>query len=239
MRLQLPTIIFLCLSLVVIVPLIYYMKTNDQVVDREAVNLEGEEFKSLREQATVSHNAKKYPQAIQIYEEALRMRPENAEVHNDLAATYHEFGIEYAGPSWPSWETNMADQTPAEALQELQKAIAEVGSGYIVLKSDKPAVTTAIEQKIQEIDAYLYNDRFGDRATMNIVVGKTKELLLKARDHYLRAIDVKPTYSPAYRNLGSLYMKIGRHDTAVDYLQKAYQLDPRDEDLEQYLNQFK
>ena len=239
MRLQLPTIIFLCLSLVVIVPLIYYMKTNDQVVDREAVNLEGEEFKSLREQATVSHNAKKYPQAIQIYEEALRMRPENAEVHNDLAATYHEFGIEYAGPSWPSWETNMAGRTPAEALQELQKAIAEVGSGYIVLKSDKPAVTTAIEQKIQEIDAYLYNDRFGDRATMNIVVGKTKELLLKARDHYLRAIDVKPTYSPAYRNLGSLYMKIGRHDTAVDYLQKAYQLDPRDEDLEQYLNQFK
>ena len=73
MRLQLPTIIFLCLSLIVVVPLIYYMQSGDQAT-REAINLEGQEFKSLREQAAVAHNAKRHTAAIQIYEEALKMR---------------------------------------------------------------------------------------------------------------------------------------------------------------------
>ena len=43
MRLQLPTIIFLCLSLIVVVPLIFYMQSSDQMATREAINLEGQE----------------------------------------------------------------------------------------------------------------------------------------------------------------------------------------------------
>ena len=34
-------------------------------------------------------------------------------------------------------------------------------------------------------------------------------------------------------------MKIGQHDTAVDYLEKSYQLDPRDKELEAYLNELR
>ena len=105
MRLQLPTIIFLCLSLIVVVPLIFYMQSGDQAT-REAINLEGQEFKSLREQAAMSHNAKRHTAAIQIYEAALEMRPDNAEVHNDLGATCYEYGLDYAGPNWPSWKLN-------------------------------------------------------------------------------------------------------------------------------------
>lgn len=239
MRLQLPTIIFLCLSFIVVVPLVYYMKTNDQATSREAINLEGQEFKSLREQAAIAHNAKRHTAAIQIYEEALKMRPDNAEVHNDLGATYYGFGLDYAGPNWPSWETDLASKTPAEALQELQTAIVEVGSGYIVMSSDKPEVTAVIDKKAQEIGAYIYAEQFGENVTMNVVIGKTKELFMNARDHYLRAIDIKPTYPRPYFNLGALYMKIGQHDTAVDYLEKSYQLDPRDKELEQYLNQLR
>ena len=239
MRLQLPTIIFLCLSLIVVVPLIYYMKTGDQMVAREAINLEGQEFKSLREQAAVAHNAKKHTAALQIYEEALRMRPDNAEVHNDIGATSYDYGLDYAGPNWPSWETDLTGQTPAEAVQELETAVAEVGSGYIVMISDKLYVAEAINTKAQAIDAYIYIQQFGEDVTMNIVIGKTKELFMKARDHYLRSIDIKPTYPRPYFNLGALYMKIGQHDTAVDYLEKAYQLDPRDKELEAYLNELR
>lgn len=239
MRLQLPTIIFLCLSLIVVVPLIFYMKTGDQMASREAINLEGQEFKSLREQAAVAHNAKKHTAAIQMYEEALKMRPDNAEVHNDLGATSYKYGLEYAGPNWPSWETDVTSLTPAEAVQELELAVAEVNSGYIVMKSDKPDVTEAINRKAEEIGAYIYLQQFGEDVTMNIVIGKTKELFMKARDHYLRAVDIKPTYPRPYFNLGALYMKIGQHDTAVDYLEKSYQLDPRDKDLEVYLNELR
>lgn len=239
MRLQLPTIIFLCLSLIVVVPLIFYMKTGDQMASREAINLEGQEFKSLREQAAVAHNAKKHTAAIQMYEEALKMRPDNAEVHNDLGATSYKYGLEYAGPNWPSWETDVTSLTPVEAVQELELAVAEVNSGYIVMKSDKPDVTEAINRKAEEIGAYIYLQQFGEDVTMNIVIGKTKELFMKARDHYLRAVDIKPTYPRPYFNLGALYMKIGQHDTAVDYLEKSYQLDPRDKDLEVYLNELR
>ena len=61
---------------------------------------------------------------------------------------------------------------------------------------------------------------------------------MKAEDAYKRSIELKPTYSPAYHNLGSLLMKIGQTDAAVDYLRQAYDLDPRNKDLEQYLTQF-
>ncbi|MCZ6677826.1 MAG: tetratricopeptide repeat protein [Candidatus Poribacteria bacterium] len=239
MRLQLPTIIFLCLSLVVIVPLIYYMKTSDQIVNREAINLEGEEFKSLREQAAVARNAKRHTQAIQSLDEALKMRPDNAEVHNDMGATYYEFGLDQAGPSWPSWKGDLAGKTAAAALKELQTAIDTTVSGYIVLKSDKLSVTEAIEAKVQDSDAYMYIEQFGSNATINIVIGATKEFFMKARDHYLRAIDIRPAYPRPYFNLGALYMKIGQYDTAIDYLEKAFELDPRDEELQQYLNQLR
>ena len=239
MRLQLPTIIFLCLSLIVVVPLIFYMKTGDQRASREAINLEGQEFKSLREQAAVAHNAKKHTAAIQMYEEALKMRPDNAEVHNDLGATSYKYGLEYAGPNWPSWEADLTSQTPAGAVHEFQTAITEVGSGYIVMRSDKPEVTEAINRKAEEIGAYIYLQQFGEDVTMNIVIGKTKELFMKSRDHYLRAVDIKPTYPRPYFNLGALYMKIGQHDTAIDYLEKSYQLDPRDKELEAYLNELR
>ena len=63
--------------------------------------------------------------------------------------------------------------------------------------------------------------------------------MLRARDHYIRALDLKPTHSVAYRNLGSFYMKVGRTDKALDYYQEAYKLDPRDAELEEYLNQFR
>ena len=239
MRLQLPTIIFLCLSLIVVVPLIFYMKTGDPMASREAINLEGQEFKSLREQAAVAHNAKRHTAAIQMLEEALKMRPDNAEVHNDLGATSYKYGLEYAGPNWPSWETDLTNQTPAGAVRELETAITEVDSGYIIMRSDKPDVTEAINNKAQEIDAYIYTQQFGEDVTVNIVIGKTKELFMKARDHYLRAIDIKPTYPRPYFNLGALYMKIGQHDTAIDYLEKSYQLDPRDKELEAYLNELR
>ncbi len=238
MRLQLPTIIILCLSLIVIVSLIYVQK-NDQAMSRDSRKTESDIFNSLREQAQLAFKEKKYAEAIQVYDEAVKVRPENAEVYSDLGSVYYEFGIEQAGPNWPSWESNLTNRTPTEALHELQTAIAQTGSGYIVLKADQPEVIRAIQEKAKEVGAYIYTEQLRHGATINIVIGQTKELLMKARGVFLRAIDLKPTHAPAYRNLGSMYMKIGQRDTAVDYLHKAYQLDPRDTELEEYLNQLK
>ena len=39
-------------------------------------------------------------------------------------------------------------------------------------------------------------------------MGETKEFLLKARDSYVAAIDIKPTYDAAYQNLGLCISKL-------------------------------
>ena len=238
MRLQLPTIIVLCLALVLVVPLIYFMKVENDG-SRESVNLQSAEFKMIRTHANDAFSAKDYEKAISLYEDAITMRPENAEVLNDLGATYYEYGLKYAGPSWPSWDSDLEGKTVAEGLDELRMAITHTGSGYILMKSPNRQMTEAIKKESEQLGAVVYLEEWEDGATIRLLIGKTQLFLLKAQDAYMRAIELKPTYTPAYHNLGSLLMKIDETDSAVSYLRQAYDLDPRDKKLEQYLTQFK
>ena len=102
MKLQLPTIIVLCLSFVVIVLLIvsmlYYMHEDKVEMGKSKGYLESEEFNMIRADGMAAYKARDFKQAIQTFEEALSMRPENAEVYNELGAAYYEFGLQYAGP---------------------------------------------------------------------------------------------------------------------------------------------
>ena len=240
MKLQLPTIIVLCFSLILIAALIFYGLDNPDETGTGTGNFESHEFNMIRADGEAAFEAGSFEQAIQNFEEALEIRPENADVYNELGAAYYEYGLKLAGPNWPSWgESDLTGKTVAEALQELNAAINETGSGYIHLHSDKPEITEAITDKAKEIGAYFGIERWEDTAEIHILIGKTKDLLLKARAAYTRAIDIKPGHALAYRNLGSLYMKIGLDDDARLYMERAYELDPRDEELGAYLNQFK
>ena len=239
MRLQLPTIICVCISLIIMITLVVFMNANKDNMIGEAVNVESEEFKMARDHAADAFNAKRYTQAIEHYKVALRMRPENAYVHNDLAATYYEFGLAHAGPNWPSWDSDLSGRTEEEALRELQTAIEQTGSGYMVFRTDNPEVTKAIEVKARAAGARVHSDTFQNNADINILIGKTKELFMKAESAYLQAKDIKPSYPKPYLNLGAMYMKIGQRSAAVDLLENAYRLDPRDKELEEYLNQLR
>lgn len=238
MRLQLPTIIVLCFAVILAITLIYNMGVEDDGPG-DSVNLQSAEFKMIRTHATEAYTAKDYDKAIALYEDAITMRPENAEVLNDLGATYYAYGLEYAGPSWPSWDSDLEGKTVAEGLDELQMAITHTESGFIVMNSASRNMAKAIEQKAKELGAIGYTEAWEEQVAIRLLIGKTQQFLMKAEDAYKRAIELKPTYSPAYHNLGSLLMKIGQTDAAVDYLRQAYDLDPRNKDLEQYLTQFK
>ena len=237
MKLQLPTLIAVCLSIVIIGIIYLFAKDGSQL--GIAVNLESEEFKQMRTHATDAFNAKKYQQAIELYSQAIKMRPENAEVFNDLGAVYYAQGLEYAGPNWPSWEKELSSESPDAAIAELINAIDKTSSGFIVLKTRHEAVADAIEVEAKRLDGEVYRQRWENEITLNILIGETKVYLLLARDHYMRALDLKSTHSVAYRNLGSFYMKVGKTDRALDFYQEAYRLDPRDDELEEYLNQFR
>ena len=237
MKLQLPTLIAVCLAILLIGGIYFFGRDKAEL--GIAVNLESEEFKQLRTHATDAFNAGKYQQAIELYSEALKMRPENAEIYNDLGTVYYEQGLRYAGPSWPSWEKELRDNTVDQAIVELKVAVDKTGSGVITLKTRDEMVADAIEEEAAQLGGEVYRQRWENEITLNVLIGQTKIYMLRARDHYIRALDLKPTHSVAYRNLGSFYMKVGRTDKALDYYQEAYKLDPRDAELEEYLNQFR
>jgi len=237
MKLQLPTLIAVCLAVLLIGGIYFFGRDKAEL--GIAVNLESEEFKQLRTHATDAFNAGKYQQAIELYSEALKMRPENAEIYNDLGTVYYEQGLKYAGPSWPSWEQELRDNTIDQAISDLKVAVDKTGSGAITLKTRDEAVADAIEEEATQLGGEVYRQRWENETTLNVLIGQTKIYMLRARDHYIRALDLKPTHSVAYRNLGSFYMKVGRTDKALDYYQEAYKLDPRDAELEEYLNQFR
>ena len=133
----------------------------------------------------------------------------------------------------------MIDETPDAAVAELKIAIDKTASGAIVFKTRDETVADAIENEAKQLGGEVYRQRWENEITLNILIGETKTYLLRARDNYLYALDLKPTHSVAYRNLGSFFMKVGKTDTAIDYLQEAHKLDPRDTELEEYLNQFR
>ncbi|MXV73246.1 tetratricopeptide repeat protein [Candidatus Poribacteria bacterium] len=237
MKLQLPTLIAVCLAILLIGSIYFFVGNKSEL--GIAVNLESEEFKQLRTHATDAFNTGRYQQAIELYSEAIKMRPENAEIFNDLGAVYYKQGIRFAGPNWPSWEKELIDETPDEAVAELKVAIDKTISGALMFKTRDEAVADAIEDEAKRFGGEVYRQRWENEITLNILIGETKTYLLRARYHYLYALDLKPTHSVAYRNLGSFFMKVGKTDSALDYYQEAYKLDPRDTELEEYLNQFR
>ena len=84
MKLQLPTLIAVCLAILLVGSIYFFVGDNSEL--GIAVNLESEEFKQLRTHATDAFNAGQLQQAIELYSEALKMRPENAEIYNDLGS---------------------------------------------------------------------------------------------------------------------------------------------------------
>ena len=159
MKLQLPTLIAVCLAILLIGGIYFFGRDKPEL--GIAVNLESEEFKQLRTHATDAFNAGKYQQAIELYSTALKMRPENAEIYNDLGTVYYEQGLKYAGPSWPSWEKELREDSVDEAVAELKVAVNKTGSGAIMFKTRDEAVADALLKKRQDTSVARYIDSVG------------------------------------------------------------------------------
>lgn len=234
MKLQLPTLIIVCLSVVLILT-IHFLGRNTQSIQES--NKESEDFQTVRIDAENAYNTQNFTQAIDLYEQALELRPENAEIYNDLGSVHYDLGLKYAGPKWPSWE--ILDESLEGALAELDRAIEITESGYIVLETSSTKIAKAVEEKAKAKGAAVFPYHGNSQTTLNILIGSTKDHLLQARWLYHKALEFKSTYAVPYRNLGSFYMKIGIKDKALNYLREARKRDPNDEELEEYMQQLR
>jgi len=62
---------------------------------------------------------------------------------------------------------------------------------------------------------------------LGVIRGRQKRFL-EAEALFKRVLRIMPDYAPAYRNLGELYVLLGRRDEAESAYLKAHELDPRD-----------
>ena len=98
-------LIIVCVSIALIGTIHYLGGRNLQ--SSEKINVESEEFRSIKIDAENAYIAQNYTHAIELYEKALDLRPENAEIYNDLGSSHYDLGLKYAGPDWPSWKKDL------------------------------------------------------------------------------------------------------------------------------------
>ena len=93
---------------------------------------ESVEFRDLKDQAMVYANAGDYKRAIDLYTETLKMRPENAYIHNDLGAVYHNIGVEAAEEPW---EEDVTFTAPQLCLRVMKLEGGSRGNGVFCHKT--------------------------------------------------------------------------------------------------------
>jgi len=230
MRAQIPTIIGLCVCLLIIIPLFIAIKKSK--APDEAYTTESTEFRESYDNAKRYAEVNDYTRAIGYFTEALKIRPDNAEVHNDLGATYLNMGID---ASEPLWEEELSDMTGFEASQQLGQALAQVESGVIVFTKVEQKVADDLAAQARNENCYAHIEPHQLTATVTVVKGKTKEAFRKAESEFIRSKDLKPRYAPAYQNLGNLWYRMGRHKSALVLWRGALELEPHNKELRKYL----
>jgi tetratricopeptide (TPR) repeat protein len=251
MKVQLSTIIAVSICLLFLIPMVIYVRTRSTYIPADERMLESEEFRNLREEGkNLAETGEKYYEdgdlnkaleyynkAIETYTQALKIRPENAEIHNDLGAVYYNLG---KAVSEPIWTDDLRKRSLSEALDVLQEALKEVKSGVIVLTfSDKTIAEKVMKFALSQGYYAHINPEEGGEFDLYVIKGRTKDAFLKAESEFLRAKTIKERYAPAYRNLGALYISMGRKEEGIQNLELALRIEPYDKELRAYLQQIK
>ena len=151
--------------------------------------------------------------AVKSYEQALAIKLDYAEVHNNLGVTFKELGrLEDAVKSY---EKALAIQPDySEAHNNLGIVLKELRQLDAAVKSFEKAL--AIKPDYIEVN---YN------------LGVTLKELGQLEDAvkcYEKAVALKPDYADAHYNLGNTLKELGRLDAAVKSYEKALAVNPDD-----------
>ena len=153
----------------------------------------------------------KYQEAMNSYKQALRIKPDWAEAHNNLGLTLNKLGQQ------------------AEALSHFREALrlnpslAEAHNGLGETFFQQGKFDLAVEQYRQALEA---NPEYAEAHNNLGYVYSQQDKVDLALEHYNRAIQLKPGYAEAYSNLGGFYLLQGHVEMAVKELTEAVRLKP-------------
>ncbi|GFO96066.1 TPR repeats containing protein [groundwater metagenome] len=155
--------------------------------------------------------AEMYKNAIEEFNEALRLDPGYIEVLNNLAVTYHRMGL------------------VDEASERLREAL-RLRPGYLEAHCNLGNIYASAgryEEALLEFEAALSlnpNNALVHSSLGNVYAEQDK--LPEATREFLEAVRLDPDYLPARSSLGRLYTEQGRHEEALREFQEALKRDP-------------
>lgn len=193
---------------------------------REALEVKAENFVS---NGIDFYRAKKYDQAIEQWKQALKLIPDDAEVHNFVGLAYHKTG-----------KLDSAIAAYSEAVKydpQYHQAWNNLGYMYF-LKGDYQTALKHFKKSLQENPNYT-QARLNLEKTEQIVSGKLPiqafELVEKTSridslelqiKQYRQALQIDSNYVDAWNNLGVAYYYYGNLDSAVYCIRKALDKNP-------------
>jgi tetratricopeptide (TPR) repeat protein len=151
------------------------------------------------------------PEAIQAYEEALRLQPDNAEAHNSVGIILVQQGkVPEATAQYE--QALRVEPHNARAHNNLGVALAESGKLQEAIRHFEQALRTNPD----------YAEAHNNLGTVLARGGRMTE----AMQHWEQALRINPNYARAHYNLGAALEQAGRVSGAIAHYEQALRLKP-------------
>jgi len=156
-----------------------------------------------------------YTAGLNELREAVRVDPENPEIHNDLALIYREMRM------YTQAITHF--DKAIELRPDYSEAYNNLGTVYLILADWNRAINcfkTALTNSLYATPHFAYNN-------LGLAYYEKGQLKL-AVEAYLNAVQANPSFSRAYHNLGIAYEALGEWDRALEAYNESIRYAPDD-----------
>jgi tetratricopeptide (TPR) repeat protein len=152
-----------------------------------------------------------YKESIEAFKEAIRINPNDATAHYNLAVSYSKLGMHK--------EVIDACERAIRIKPDFAEAHYILGGAYVELNMYKDAIE-ANKQALRIKPGYA--EAYNNLALSYSKLGMHKEAI----DACERAIGIKPDFAEAHYNLGIAYDKLGMYREAIDAYKQSIRIEP-------------
>ncbi len=191
--------------------------------------------------------------AFSAYREAIGIRPKNSQAHNDFGAVLMKaaeaqlepmeapidlagYAIEFDHNPLITFDyiktalRSIPSEKSGQFQFEVRKDVRNLIHDHMEIwnKNGKRAIMSSHPLRTEDDGTTIYS--------VYLIYGKAASYIESAEKRFRRAIELTPEYAVAYRNLGAVFMLLQQPADSKRVLQQALRFNPKDRDLQRYLN---
>ena len=186
----------------------------------------------------------KHNRALVLYKKAIKIKPDYAKAHFNLAGTLHD--LQQLEESVSSYKASISYEPDyAEAHNNLGNVYKELGDledaansyeSAIIINPDYVEALYSLSLTMEDLEnpesinylkkVLLIKPDFAEAHNNLGVAQKNQGLLIDATKSYKKALNLNSNYHEAYNNLGNVLKDLGKLDEAVNCYEKAISIQP-------------